>query len=59
LKREREEQPTVAIITRSAVKTNMDVANLESMLVLEVRMSRGPNPPFNPQKEKETLIEAR
>jgi len=29
----------------------VDVVNLESMLVLYVSKARGPNPPFNPQKE--------
>lgn len=45
---EREEQPTISIIIRSGVKTNVDATTPENMLVLEVRKARGPNPPFNP-----------
>jgi len=55
----REEPPRVAIITRSGAKTNEDAANPKIVPVLEVRKAKGPNPPFDPQKERETFMEAR
>ena len=56
---ERDEPPKVAIITRSGVKTNEDVTTKETQHVPEVRKAKGPTPEFNPQKEKETFMEAR
>jgi len=36
----------------------VDATTPENISVLEVRKARGPNPPFNPQTENETFIEA-
>jgi len=49
----------VSIITRSGAKANEDAAIPEIMPIPEVRKAKGRNPPFNPQKEKETFIESR
>lgn len=54
---DREEQPTVIVITRSGLKTNGKV--VEDVPVIEINKARGPNPPFNPQQEKATFMEAR
>jgi len=48
----RGEPPRVSIITSSGAKTNEDVASLEIIPIREIRKAKGPNPPFNPQKEK-------
>ena len=56
---ERDETPKVAIITRSGFKTNEDVTTKETKHVPKVRKSKRPTPQFNPQKEKETFMEAR
>lgn len=56
---DKEEKPTIAIITRSGINTNEDVATPGNMPVVEARKARGPNPSFDPQKEKDTFMEAR
>lgn len=55
----REEPPRVAMITISGSKTHEDAANLEIVPVLEIRKAKGPNPPLDPQKERDTFMEAR
>jgi len=57
--KDREEKPIVSIITRSGINTNEYVATLGKVPIVEVRKARGPNPPFDPQKEKDTFMEAR
>ena len=51
---DREEEPTVTVITRSMLKTNEGAAGC----TLEIRRARGPPPPFNPQQEKATFMGA-
>ena len=52
---DKEEHPPIAVIMRSGLKTNEGAGEY----VLEIRKARGPPPPFNPQQEKATFMEAR
>jgi len=53
---DREEHPTFAFIMRSGLKINNEV--VEEVPVIELKKARGPHPPFNPQQEKLTFMEA-
>jgi len=44
---DREEDPTVDVITKSGLKANEEVGKY--VPVIEIRKARGPPPPFNPQ----------
>lgn len=52
-----EEQPTIIVLMRSGLKTNVEV--VEDVPVIEIKKGRGPPPLFNPQQEKSTFMEAR
>jgi len=56
---DREEQPISVVISRSGIKTTEDYVAPENVPVVEVKKARGPNPPFNPQQDKATSVEAR
>lgn len=57
--KDREDQPTVAIITRSGIDTNEYAATPRNVPIVEVRKAQGPKPPFDTQKEIDTFMEAR
>jgi len=50
-----EEEPTVAVIMRSGLRTNEGAEEC----TLVIRKARGLPPPFNPHQEKATFMEAR